>query len=167
MNQFIIAIRNSLENGNWYAALFSTLALPDICGKIQYPDQYSSTRYPNWFNEYVLEKYTSYVGADRKKTEFLNGNDCYALRCAFLHEGITDITKQKAREALENYKFIMPHPGIILHNNLLDNTLQLQIDIFCEDICQGVEAWLEDISDDEIIQSRIEENLRILSIHEV
>lgn len=97
MDQFINAIRTSLENNNWYGALFTTLALPDVCGKIQHPDQYSSTRYPNWFNEYVLERYTVFVGPDKEKREFLTGNDCYALRCAYLHEGISDTTKQRAR----------------------------------------------------------------------
>ena len=31
---------------------------------------------------------------------FLHGEDCYALRCAVLHEGADDIVTQRARVAL-------------------------------------------------------------------
>ena len=44
MRHFISAVNKSLENENWYAALFIALTLPDICGKIQYPYLNSSEK---------------------------------------------------------------------------------------------------------------------------
>ncbi|MDZ7993125.1 MAG: hypothetical protein RM022_025760 [Nostoc sp. EfeVER01] len=65
------------------------------------------TRYLNWYNSYIKEKYTGiggrwneekeYVYDENAKSIFLSGEDCYALRCAYLHNGLDEITEQKAR----------------------------------------------------------------------
>lgn len=63
-------------------------------------------------------------------TSFLNGGDCYALRCAVLHEGSDDIVEQRAREALERFEFYEPAPGLRMHCNQIGVRLQLQVDLF-------------------------------------
>lgn len=162
MQDFIEAIDKSAENDNWYGALFIALSLPDICGKIEYPEENSSQRrYAAWFEKYVQPNYTHNVGAEEEVTVFLSGNDCYALRCAYLHEGGYDITGQRAREVVEKFHFIVAPPGFTIHCNTINAKLQLQIDIFCDDIKQGVLSWLEDIKDDEKKSGANEELLKI------
>ncbi len=73
----------------------------------------------------------------------MQGEDCYALRCALLHEGTDDISEQRAQEVLENFKFVVPPDGLIVHNNQSGKALQLQVDIFCRDICASVLDWLD------------------------
>lgn len=115
--------------------------MPDICANIVNPDISSKVRYINWYNRYMKEKYTSYIGPDKKEHIFLCAEDCYALRCSFLHEGGDNIEEQRAREVLNSFHFTIPQNGIILHNNQSGQVLQLQIDIFCTDICESVRSW--------------------------
>jgi hypothetical protein len=37
MDRFISSIRKSIEDENWFSALFLTLALTDICGALEKP----------------------------------------------------------------------------------------------------------------------------------
>jgi len=122
------------------------LAIPDICGWLENPTQTSKERFVAWFNVFMLDKYTSYIGPNREKHIFLNGVDCYALRCAFLHEGADDITRQRSRRALNDFQFVVTREGWTIHCNQSNQTLQLQVDVFCEDICQAAEIWIKDIA---------------------
>lgn len=38
MDRFTSAVRQSLENKNWYAALYLSLTLPDICARLESDD---------------------------------------------------------------------------------------------------------------------------------
>ena len=104
MNHFIEALESSLDTQNWYSVLFISLTLPDICGKIDEPNETSKKRTINWFNKYLKPIYTSNIGADHREHIFLSGSDFYALRCAYLHEGSDDITSQNAQDILEKFK---------------------------------------------------------------
>jgi hypothetical protein len=95
---------------------------------------------------------------------FLSGEDCFALRCAFLHEGADEIVRQRARKALESFIFVDPPPGGgAVHCNPSNAQLQLQVDRFCEDLCNGVEAWCSELMGDAAVQDRMNE---LLMIHE-
>lgn len=48
---------------------------------------YNYKRYADWFDKYVGHRYKSKIGAHQEEHTFLTGNDCYALRCSYLHEG--------------------------------------------------------------------------------
>ncbi len=59
MNHFINALETSIQTENWYSVLFISLSLPDICGKIDEPNEKSSKkRMINWFNKYLKSVYT-------------------------------------------------------------------------------------------------------------
>ncbi len=147
MENFVEALEISLTSKNWYSVLFISLTLPDICGKVDYPDVGSKQRTINWFKKYVEPSYT--IKSHESDKVFLSGADFYALRCALLHEGQDDISNQRAREVLDNFKFVQPlHQGLHIHNNRLNNTLQLQVDQFGRDILHGVKQWLKDIEND-------------------
>lgn len=152
MRPFINAVRNSIKEENWYAALTLALTLPDICGKLELENLKSAKRYIKWFNKYIKSKYTVYIGPDKTEKNFLTGEDAYALRCSYLHAGEFNIEEQYIRKALEGFMFVVTkNKNQIVHNNKLNNVLQLQVSVYCEDICDGVEQWINDNKDDEKI----------------
>lgn len=133
MQNFVLAMEQCVASKNWHAALFVALSIPDICGRIDDPTSGSKKRYTAWFDRYVGPQYG----------RALSGNDCYALRCAYLHEGRDDISEQRAREVIEQFMFVATPPNVVAHRNRLNNKLQLDIEVFCKDIAQGVTDWLD------------------------
>lgn len=165
MEKFIDALIKNLNAENWYGALFIALALPDICGKIENPNDNSGPRYRAWCEKYLVPKYTHRVGTLDQGHEhvFLSAADCYALRCSYLHEGGDDITTQIARQALDRFLFVYPPESGTIHCNQSNQTLQLQVDIFCKDMCDGVKQWLEDNKENQDVQNNMKELLEIRS----
>jgi len=161
MEKIIESIEVALDNKNWYVVLFACLALPDICGKIDFLEKTPRERYIEWFNKYLLSKYTHEIGPEHTKHVFLCGEDCYALRCSYLHEGSDIISEQRVKEVLDNFKFVAPPLGGMIHRNQVNSTLQLQIDIFCNDILQAVKQWLEDIKDDLEKQKKLNNLMKV------
>lgn len=156
MKRFTDSIRMSLKTENWYAALVAALTLPDVCGNLESPEKGTKERYVAWFGRWLEPKYTSHVGADKQEHVFLNGEDLYALRCSYLHEGSVSIETQRARKILDEFHFTKPRPRMCIHNNKINNTLQLQVDIFCNDMADAVDGWYESIKEDSIIVQRME-----------
>lgn len=150
MKRFIKSIKQSLDKKNWYAALTMALTLPDICARFEYPDVNSSQkRYISWYNKYMLKSYKHNIGPKEEEYIFLSGNDCYSLRCSYLHQGEDEISNQRAQEKINKFMFITPPPWGSLHLNLKQSCdgyslLQLQVDKFCEDVCTAVEVWEND-----------------------
>ncbi len=161
MNNFINAIRKALVGKNWYGALTVALILPDICGSLENPQNKSQIRYIEWFDKYLKEEYTHEVGANHTLHNFLSGEDCYALRCSFLHEGSDTISHQRVRIALNNFYFISDKN---LHRNQSNSTLQLSVQIFCEEMCTATEKWLKDVSNNNDITMRLSE---LIVIHNI
>jgi hypothetical protein len=162
--KFTHSVRKALDDKNWYAALALSLSLPDICGKLQHEHLSSTKRYIQWFNDYLREKYTSRIGAEKIEHVFLNGEDTYALRCAYLHSGEVGIEQQWVKKVLSKFIFIAPKNGSVIHGNQFNDVLQLQVDIFCKDICDAVELWVQDFKNDEKIQLKAE---TIIDIHTI
>jgi len=162
MQNFIKALKISLQNKNWYSALFIALSLPDICGGLENPTLGSEKRYVLWFNKYLNSYYTRGIGPHGQHVvTFLSGEDCYALRCSFLHEGRDEITDQRCQKVLNNFRFTTD----LSHMNYIDNgtnkTLQLQVKQFCEEISTGTEEWLKDVKSNQDIQKEITKMLKI------
>jgi len=164
MKNFIDSVKKSIQEKNWYGALTLALTLPDICGKIENQNKRSGTRYSNWFDKYVKAKYTSEIGSDHKEHIFLNGKDCYALRCSYLHEGTSFTLFQDARDVLDAFQFVVPPEGSKIHCNQSNGTLQLQVENFCTDIVIGVEQWANDVKNDKVKMDKINKLLKIMII---
>jgi hypothetical protein len=154
MKHFVETVRNAVEQENWYAALAVALTLPDICGKLETPQEPSSQRYIGWYRFNLEPGYTRKLG-DAKDHVFLSGEDCYVLRCAFLHAGDMDIRAENVSQALARFQFVVPPDHESWHMNQYGLVLQLQVDLFCEEMCQAVEAWLLRVFGDAAIQARI------------
>ena len=163
MRQFIQAIEISLNTQNWYSALALALTLPDICGKIDSPDLKTRLRYPKWFNEYVGEKY-KVVKPDGETHIFMTGNDCYALRCAFLHEGSNNVSEHGAREKITEKFVLMYSQGISIHCCTYQGKIALMLPNFCNDIIDGVEKWMGIIENDKD-ETRKSKNNSLMKIY--
>ncbi len=174
MQKFVDSVKQSLENGNWYSALIVTLTLPDIAGKVDYPGEVPGrVRYRSWFNQYLLASFTIEVPSAHQpegnekmvmqEIEILSGDDCYALRCSYLHEGSDDINGQRAQEVLERFVFTEPNEkNNTFHRNLINgNTLALNVKLFSEEILVGIESWLVDIKNDATKQQALNEMTKL------
>lgn len=165
MSNFTNAVKDSLKQENWYSALTLALTLPDICGKLENPNQSSSKRYVNWFDTYLKKKYS--IDAWGEEHIFISGKDAYALRCSYLHGGEGEISSQRIKTLLEEFVFLAPkfvngeYTGS--HCNQFNNILQLRVDLFCLDICNAVEEWVSNNCEKQRIQ-KIAHNM--LEIHE-
>jgi hypothetical protein len=164
MKHLVAALDNALRAGNHYGALAIALALPDICGWVEDPTQYSRARCVAWYKKYLQSKYTRSATRLVAEHVFLGGEDFYALRCAFLHEGRDEIADQKARQVLEKFEFVVPPKGWEIHRNQTNNVLQLQVDIFCRDIAEGVSRFLSDIEANPDAMARMQQ---LLVVHDI
>lgn len=130
MQDLLAQIRTANSTGLYYVSLFSALALPDICAALESPDGLAKgPRYEAWFDRYLAPRYHG----------FLTGSDCYLFRCSLLHQGRT----QHPKGTYSRILFVEPDgSGLVLHNNVLNDALNIDVRIFCEDLVTAVETWL-------------------------
>jgi hypothetical protein len=156
MHHLIAAAREPVSQRNWYSALSMALTFPDICGKLEDPTKHSTPRYIGWFATYIAPKYSVTLYGGRVE-QFLSGEDCYALRCAFLHQGTMEIVGQRVQDALDAFVIITPPSNrVTIHRNKNGRRLQLQVDCFVEELCEGVESWMNAVAADPSICPRIQ-----------
>jgi hypothetical protein len=162
VKQLIDAIRKALTDQNWYAALFMSLALPDICSALEQPDRKIGDRYREWFNRYLGERYDNPPTWADVPVRF-TADDSYLFRCALYHQGQAEDDRQ--RTTFDKIHFVEPpaHRNVI-HQNMMGNTLQLQVDIFCEDYCRAAERWLGDVASNAHVQRRMEKLIQVYPI---
>lgn len=146
MQDFVTSIRDDLKYGNYYGALFQTLMLPSICGALESDDgEDKGSRYISWYDKYITDLY-------------LNGNDCYKLRCSMLHQGRTSHKHSSFSRVL----FTLPGATIVAHNNLIDDALNLHVTLFCERLLEAVQTWLEELQSNDNAKKRLENYQRNL-----
>lgn len=138
MEELLQQIESSLKKGEFYLALFASLTMPDICGAMGSKNgEAKGELYKDWFDKYVAHKYRGN----------LDGSNCYAFRCSALHQGRTEHKDLGYSRIL----FLDPtsSSGIVLHNNVLEDALNIDVRQFCQDIVDGVRSWLDDMVGDE------------------
>lgn len=154
--QFADAVKKSLEDKNYLAALVTALTLPDICCSLDNDTRWTSgQKYAKWFSEYIGDYYISYIGCPSKKTVFLSGEECYALRCAYLHKASANISNEKIVINLDVSKRIEFIAEAGSDKLKIGKILMLSLENFCNYIINGVYAWLKDQKDNIEIQARI------------
>lgn len=163
VTNFIDAVTKCLDSRNYYGALTIALILPDVCGKLQSPNETSSVRYCGWARRYLEPRYTPPLLRGKC---FLTAEDTYALRCSLLHEGKTDISEQRIANALRSFVFHEPPKAGMLHCNQVNQTLLLDVAIFSGDICQGAIQWLRDVAGDVQVQERMKTLIEIRPLFE-
>ncbi len=171
MKEFIESIRKALSDENYQAALFLSLSIPDICGKLETPNVRNGMRAKRWFKENMKSKYfpdTVYESMlarnptmsfpehlinrlkEEKPSIIFTDDHYWALRNAFLHEA-SDITKF--------HKIHLTHSAANL--NMFDGAIQLSVISFSQDICQALELWLERIKGDSDVMERVDATSKI------
>jgi hypothetical protein len=148
MKDVLAQIRQALGADLYYLALFTALTMPDICGAIDAEDGNASPRkYAEWFDKYVAPKYEG----------FLTGEDCYAFRCSLLHQG----TLRSHKGQYSRLIFVEPSATTnVFHNNILNDALNIDIRIFCNDIIAGAIQWLNEVEDTERFKTNFEKCVR-------
>lgn len=148
------SILQAIDRDQWYPALALALTMPDICSYATTGRPVRGSDYIAWFDQWVGPMYIARIGAARTEEKFLTGNDAYALRCAYLHQGQSNIESQRARRVLEDFQFVVPPKGWQIHRIRRETTLLLDVSQFCRDICDGVSAWLASSDDNAEANSR-------------
>lgn len=99
-------IKRALDNDCLWAALSLSLSIPDICGKIKYPNDKPRARFIKWFDEYLGQYEKCPTEEDEIEMPYLNGKLFFQLRCAFFHEGTNDIEEKDTSFNLDCFQFI-------------------------------------------------------------
>lgn len=90
-------IEKAQKAGAYIAALAMALTIPDMCcGEMSH-----RTDYIQWYDDYVI---------DSQSSTGLKGDECYALRCALLHQQSAEISEQPAMRNKKpvQFKLLLP-----------------------------------------------------------
>lgn len=149
MDQFIKSIRKSVEDKNWFSALFMAISIPDICGGLtKNPKKGHKKRFFDWFDNYLAPEYT-----------YISGEAFWQLRCSIFHSG-THIDK-KLKKALSGAELlIVTYEESPFHDSFVRwdknrSFVFLRIDVFCEDVCNAIKQWEKDMANESKVQERI------------
>ena len=137
MERLLEAVQKSCDEGNWYAALYVALTLPDICASMETSKKDGiGERYRAWFDRHLAATYTQDLGG--RKKQFLTARDMWKLRCRLLHTGSDEIAAVPQPGGISRFKFSTTGP----HCNAVDDVLCLDVATFCSDVCNAARAWL-------------------------
>ncbi|PIP17784.1 MAG: hypothetical protein COX43_02405 [Parcubacteria group bacterium CG23_combo_of_CG06-09_8_20_14_all_35_9] len=148
MRDFLTQIKNGLDANLYLLSLFSALAIPDLCGAMSSENgEANPEKYKTWFDKYVAPKYNG----------FLSGNDCYFFRCSLLHQG----SSQHPNNTYKRVLFVEPSTTTnVFHNNIMNDALNIDVRIFCNDITEGAEKWLDENEETELYKKNYDKFMR-------
>ncbi|NWJ24788.1 hypothetical protein [Rhizobium sp. RM] len=90
-----------------------------------------------------MRKMKSLASGPRVKTCLMTAGDLYALRCAYCHEYSHELENHNAKGILTRFHISEPPSKGSMHLNMKDDgCLQVQVDLFCLEISEGVRQWL-------------------------
>jgi hypothetical protein len=154
MEDFLSQIQAALAARLYYVGLFAALGLPDICAALESPTgEASGTGYRAWFDEHVAPSYC--VGTNRVPS--FTGEDAYYFRCSFLHQARSQHPKSTYMRIL----FVEPGtPGLLMHNNVINDALNIDVEHFCRDVILGVHSWLGGVTGTEPFESNYQRMMK-------
>jgi len=169
MEELLKSIEKSLAAMNWYAALAVALTIPDVCAGLQSSKRKTNQAlYAAWFDDYLKSEYgaTGFV-----PEASLSGKDCYALRCALLHNASDEFPREGINDLIQRIKLTAYGPHMGRHSGIrigtstgttnVPDTLTIHVARFCQDICKAARRWLMDVEGIPEIQERIEATVKI------
>ncbi|MDM0505238.1 hypothetical protein QTH15_05595 [Clostridium perfringens] len=140
MEDFLKEIELALKHKLYFIALSSTLTLPDICGALgSENNKASGEKYKEWYDKYAFNKCSAR----------LDGHSCYKFRCSLLHQGSTIDSSEKNKSNFSRVLFLEPNEMILMHDNVIDNALNLDINLFCKGMIDAVRYWFAEVSESE------------------
>jgi hypothetical protein len=140
MQDYFDQVRKAANSELYYLALAGALVIPDMCSGMDSEDgKTNSAKYIDWVDKYLAGKFTA--GADH--TPNFSGEDCYGIRCGLLHQGRLEPHKGKYSRVL----FLEPgkNGGITLHNNVLNDALNIDLPTFVLTMVETAEKWLKEV----------------------
>jgi hypothetical protein len=151
----LASIKAAVDQQNWRAGLALALMLPDICGKIETPEESPHWRYVKWWEKFgTTYEYESRDGA----TNRVKAEEVFQLRCAYLHEGSDSLDPDKVQEhrlIVEWFNFTVSNH----HLRKVDNTVLLKVETFCQDTCSRVGEWEKSRVIGNLSKEKMAENL--------
>jgi hypothetical protein len=144
-------IDSSSSGGNFFVALIASLAVPDICGAMESPNgKASPAAYMSWFDSWVSSAYIT------NGTPLIDGTTCYYYRCAALHQA----RAQHPKLGYSRIIFIEPGHGLVMHRNVLNDVLNIDVRIFCSDITHGARQWLDQRGLHSLVRKNLSESMQ-------
>ena len=150
-------IRKALENNLLCVALATSLALPDICGKAEYPNERSSRkRYIDWYDKEIGISEKNPFNTNGEEMPYLSGEIVYNLRCSFLHAGNPDIDNPGLRNSppidsftivlqkRNDWDFYPDSSSISDIGGQHRRSYQMSIRRFCMVLCDVAESYYRD-----------------------
>jgi hypothetical protein len=145
----LIDIERALEHGMYYLALVGALTLIDMCAALESPDgKTNRTKMANWFSTHLKRHY-----------EWLEGEDCYGLRCGLLHQGVIKTSAQGHQSKWDRTVFVLSH----MRNCAANGAYITSLPQFCIDVCTQVKAWMAQKRTDPIVQKNMQ---NLMALHE-
>ena len=151
-------IQKAITAGAAYSALAALVTLPEICGRCEQIDVFSSSGQFTGANIYVR-----FIGKYLKGWSLgLTGEDLFNLRNGLSHRGRTDTKVSPLR-----YVFHPTNPrGCVSHGNRTyrdDELSRLDIDlqIFYNAIAKAVRLWAIDNKDNQTVQKNLNDILQV------
>ena len=167
MIEKINSIKRAIECECYLPALALALTLPDICGQIEHPDFVSTDKYGNkrregrkqyvtWYDDYVKPLY--YIANDDAPVLQFDGELCYALRCALLHEGNFELKDRYGKLLIDGFKLhvdkVYGNPNI--HSSYLEKDEKKFIDLdaygLCFFICSAARTFYDNYEDKAVFE---------------
>jgi len=151
VQDFLNQIKSGIDQDLYYLALFTSLAIPDICGALTTNDGIArKCGYIKWFDTYV---------AIPKKYR-LQGIDCYYFRCSMLHQGTTTHTSSTFSKIL----FIEPNNKFRGNHNIFlrgtEKVLNIDVVDFCNDIIESTRNWFNQIQSNDNFKKNYDKFIR-------
>lgn len=141
MYELFYAIKQSLDSENYCAAMFMIVAIPDICVALQ-EGKTTGEKYISWF-ENNLPQFNGYM----------SGKDCYAFRCALLHEGKDEILDHHSKkDYLDKFIILTSKSPKSAHRSVLGdlsyasgpqpNRIFINIHKFSEEVINAAQVFI-------------------------
>ncbi|MFB9761330.1 hypothetical protein [Ectobacillus funiculus] len=179
------ALVKGMEAENWYLSLIAAFALPDICNSLEdkhggdnyaewfdkYVTQYRATIYRGEDDQVITRPDGGTITTRKKSSplieverhEVLTGVIAYALRSAFLHNGGGEVAEERITKkpkhqdsllGIEKVKFLASPTNLSTYQK--DNTIYLNPKVYCYAILQGIDKWILDKVNDEVVLNNTE-----------
>jgi len=143
MEMIFREIERALDAQLYYSAIAMAVTLPDVCAALEAGNgRTSAEKYKAWYRANVGQAYG-----------FLKDEDCYSLRCGVVHQGRFGGHGMQYGRVV----FTMPIPGrnILIHNNVMNDALNLDADRFCRDMIQSARTWFVAHQNDQHVQANL------------
>ena len=149
IEQYVKDIRRALKDKCYFSALSLALALPDICGRVEFPNKSVTEGYTGWFDRFIGEQMARESLSGH--TPYLSGEVVYNLRNTFLHQGSPVIVGEKVKEhcnQMDRFILILGD-GTVIHSiamtvnthEAIVRTLYVDVTYLCTCICDSAERY--------------------------